>query len=1426
MAGGGRHKGGRKDNVPLRLGDLVLAKVKGYPAWPAKISNPEDWKKTPDPKKYFVSFFGTKEIAFVAPADIQKFTQETKSKLATRCQGKTVKYFSQAVEEICAAFDELQKGQSTCQGDETDGSDMMCEAAIFDRLDVYEGSATGQNQNNPHGSMDCKELDTGTDGDGPKGSSEGINRTGFCDAGLKFDRSSTGQHETDDQDNEPSTSMPVKRNSAGLLFYEKKKKIKNGRKGTASFQDERRQAALSEEQLVGPEQDGNRMGMMNGCGAELAGIHEGPTEKPRNNSLERVKDPNRKRFASSERKEDTSLHSEKLDADIIDTRKEKKSYNSRSKSGTVKSIADTITETGSQLQFKISEEKHIVLGLGRRLSGGRGNRHVELKQGERRTVSKESPNRSTRNSLNIADAFDGKAVNKLTTGRSIANKDERSLTPKAERGDLQSNFGDEAALPLTKQCRGANEATPYSANSSFDDKEEKLSLEPKPHVSSSTTETAAMHGQKKRRAVRLVDEEDDERPKTPIHGGPPKKLKEASGPYNNQKASATRSGSFINDRGIVVEPTETARKRELSKSNSLHIVSKQTLELPKYTKPAIKLSSTDLEGKASPMSIKGPLLSSDGLKSHQSHYTSVKVTQMLSGERPKSNPRNAPHGNELGLSMDNSQELNGVLGERFENGDEDIKTPDSATSMKHLIAVAQAKRKQSHLQSATSWMSSITTLSASDVTRKSLSPSSDQLLLPSVSSFGNKDALGLNHQKKSISSPAPAYASQYQHNGESTEDKRVNAGHKGSLSGDTEAAVTRDAFEGMIETLSRTKESIGRATRLAIDCAKYGIAHEVVELLIEKLESEPSLHRKVDLFFLVDSITQCSHQKGIAGASYIPIVQAALPRLLAATSGAGGSENRRQCLKVLRLWLERKIFPESVLRRCMDDIGTSSNSSISAPVGRRPSRAERAVDDPLREMEGMLVDEYGSNATFQLPGFLSSRAFEEEEEEDEDHDQLTTGHCKDLLNTSPAQSTPASEDRKHEITPSDRRHCVLEDGDDDFMMEDVSGSPKDEKPLSRNSNGLESEKLEVTRIEGSAYGIEPGLPTLQEFEQSLSEGFPPFPPDSPPQTPPLPSSPPPLPPSTPPPPSSPAPPLPPSPPVQPPLPPEPNLGAVPSLIAGGPMPQQSMSSQSLISPQSSIQQPLSHILYQQHFPHQNPDSLKGNQGGQMNVNIPGGLRMDAAGNPELVTQQSSFFAPVRIGSEEPSGINNTRQIDYGQTEAFLNTQVSQSNCLSSQGVHTLPRLMKRGILLVTVGYTIRKASIGHILGDHLQRMEVFERQVIHQFSCLHQIKVVFLVDQKFLPSIVGGQPRNATKFWIIQKRCGQTDLHQFEMVGGNRDGDRTTYTVTVLYPWQIHLGTAILIGAPVLLGQFIFFINTCNYAGSLSKQRKQEEKKW
>lgn len=79
-------------------------------------------------------------------------------------------------------------------------------------------------------------------------------------------------------------------------------------------------------------------------------------------------------------------------------------------------------------------------------------------------------------------------------------------------------------------------------------------------------------------------------------------------------------------------------------------------------------------------------------------------------------------------------------------------------------------------------------------------------------------------------------------------------------------------------------------------------------------------------------------------------------------------------LQVLRLWLERKILPESVIRRFMDDIGGSNDDMTGGFTFRRPSRAERSVDDPIREMEGMLVDEYGRSVFFLfLPSSLPLR---------------------------------------------------------------------------------------------------------------------------------------------------------------------------------------------------------------------------------------------------------------------------------------------------------------------------------------------------------------------------------------------------------------------------------------------------------------------
>lgn len=155
--------------------------------------------------------------------------------------------------------------------------------------------------------------------------------------------------------------------------------------------------------------------------------------------------------------------------------------------------------------------------------------------------------------------------------------------------------------------------------------------------------------------------------------------------------------------------------------------------------------------------------------------------------------------------------------------------PDSSSSMKDLIAAAQAKRKRAHSHTSPILNLEHNIYIIGEMQTKNHSPS----MVQNVSSSAGDAMLivAQGHQEDSTPSNRGHQSSSSNHaETEENEERRVSSGHRsagGSLSGGTEAAISRDAFEGMIETLSRTKESIRRATRLAIDCAKYGIANEV-----------------------------------------------------------------------------------------------------------------------------------------------------------------------------------------------------------------------------------------------------------------------------------------------------------------------------------------------------------------------------------------------------------------------------------------------------------------------------------------------------------------------------------------------------------------------------------------------------------------------
>ncbi|KAG0481026.1 hypothetical protein HPP92_011884 [Vanilla planifolia] len=300
-----------------------------------------------------------------------------------------------------------------------------------------------------------------------------------------------------------------------------------------------------------------------------------------------------------------------------------------------------------------------------------------------------------------------------------------------------------------------------------------------------------------------------------------------------------------------------------------------------------------------------------------------------------------------------------------------------------------------------------------------------------------------------------------------------------------EANAARRSFESLLCTLSRTKESIGRATRLAIDCAKCGIAGEVIDMLLHNLEKEPRLHRRIDLFFLVDSITQFSRcQRGGPGDVYPSLVQVVLPRLLSAAAppGNAASENRRQCLKVLRLWLERRTLPEFIVRHHLRELEYGGEASLINSYSRRPPRTERALNDPVREMEGMLVDEYGSNASFQLPQLFNTRVTED--------DAGSASEEKGFESVTPDRS--AEVDNEKAVTPktSEKHRLILEDVDGELEMEDVAPPCGHDVVSSCFVGGVNGVKSSSNICKNNAFSFAPPLPE-----------------DRPPSPPPLPSSP-------------------------------------------------------------------------------------------------------------------------------------------------------------------------------------------------------------------------------------------------------------------------------------------------------------------------------
>lgn len=836
--------------------------------------------------------------AFVTPADIQTFTSESKNKLSARLQGKTVqKHFVQAVKEICAAFDENQKLKASGLADDTDDSRLGSEAPSVDGVVGNLKDAADAVVSNAEKDDICMDnVDPNLEH-----CTQRIEESGNQDEKL----SESGHP------NDSSGSLPVIKSKLPNGSEIMNKSSKSSVKGASSVDDNGhgvlKNGSKTRKVVTGSKKQSEAADDINKNGGSSTGknLKEGNSTggADRSRSGVTLKDGKKRKIAPS------------VKSDAPETLKSGSNGNAGEKS---KNLIPIKTSPKVKKDLQESEEtdgKSSSMGKKVQLLAKHNVRANESLHATKRLKRADAKDDSTLGYLPKdvksappgSIAVEGKAFKKMELKRSTSNlKTEKSVPSRAQVGVVGSDDSVHEVLPETNHHSKVQQAMPDSDCIASDEKKDQSALRLKGDKNN------VKQVQKKRRVVCVYDDEDDDEPKTPVHGGPAKtmkspivsevkksndaqlersddtqlaprkssepeniRLKEPSSQLRNDSSSIKQPKKDKGDEVIPVhapcghdklDPKQTVSK--MAKLSSASPVKspqslpamKPNLDRNKSSKPLLKGSSNATQKKVDHASSK----SSHNLSSSQNQVATHKKKLASSSETSKTTPKTLPQAVEVPPSTLGFKEPDALHVDRYicfglflfplelftdpfpcliclcynrlEVSMEEKSimyagsgTPESARTMRHLIAVAQAKRKQAHSQ--------YLTLGIHNFQGGTPSPSSVQPILSISNSFVQTDVQGVYEHTALASPPTNEHhsASRNLLDADEIEERRVGSAQRGvggSLSGGTEAAVARDAFEGMIETLSRTKESIGRATRLAIDCAKYGIANEVSSIIL------------------------------------------------------------------------------------------------------------------------------------------------------------------------------------------------------------------------------------------------------------------------------------------------------------------------------------------------------------------------------------------------------------------------------------------------------------------------------------------------------------------------------------------------------------------------------------------------------------------
>lgn len=570
--------------------------------------------------------FSTSNSAFVAPADIQAFTIEAKNKLSARCRGKTVKYFAQAVREICEEFEQLQQKSSSCFRDDENQS------------------APGSDVHFADGAVDDA-VETGLkDGNGKEGTKQQIEIRSLGDRSSGLGRCSQRQGETDYKSIKICASDgergSLKRNkfstdSANLLREAVSTSSSNSESSHKESSCDKNEECSSRKMnhrggskggensyfpAVGDHQEyhDDTEDLINGhrsrldAGSKRKGegsceMHDiggavGPTTMVHNNSsssidlsLSNQKSGSYIQKKNASRGKGSSQNVMKADGG----KKANKLF------GDKKNFEEKVK---SQLDVEESISKDKVELSGKRQGHGK-QKSNELSHPAKRSKSVDVTDGSKgllQNSRKVESQSQNDKVVTLELERSVLRgKAENRLGFKPSSTTVDSNLsGDEDVLPPTKRRRRVLEAM---STTSAMCSENRI-------VRGSTT----VKNDSRRRAVRLFDEDEEEEPKTPIHGGSTKKVLVNS----HDQFSTKRGDIFYNQlgkRGSGTPENQSSKKLVPSGEKPVQYLSPNSQQMEKgHGKPvasrfspgkvdAEKFSSK--EGKQAPVSPATSLLS-------------------------------------------------------------------------------------------------------------------------------------------------------------------------------------------------------------------------------------------------------------------------------------------------------------------------------------------------------------------------------------------------------------------------------------------------------------------------------------------------------------------------------------------------------------------------------------------------------------------------------------------------------------------------------------------------------------------------------------------------------------------------------------------------------------------------------------------------